>query len=609
MIVRFRFLLLYSSAGGDHSNNKNNDRSRRQETETAPVQSLRRPFWNGSTRTTSEETGSIDISGINNGQNEETRKNSTTVTTTDTNIKSSGRWYRWGSLSTIDNTVDSISTRYAVRSTSRKTYTFMGNTPCVDATVEEEMKPNALVTLTTTTTTASNSNSSSSNIVVESEEFSSGDSESTTPNHGSASPVTVTVTVGPSSSQRSTGPIHFVMSIASKIQEAFDRLLFVDATARVDEPVISRERRIPGGVMLEGCQTKEEHFKRHDSIMEAIQQLKGEQGLRAANFEMRCVPCDDHAAQMGSSVAPATATATAAVAPCCERCMTRLFCNDTLVDATNRRRFVSDGKMYDEISRLCMEHAQHIMIAEADLEWKFIDSEIQALVSKTIDWSRPTLLFVTGKGKVRAGIFSRQHILTTGMEPSTAISFVREAKRRDMNIVMLDPNCRGEREAYSVVERSMSHVFSHLKQDCNGDNDSDFQHGPLFFQVHSASGAHVVCSLMDNCDCYLPHIRAIAFTDSTHNIQWTRKEKHRALYTLLESSSAVYVRSSKGDTTHAAGVEMSQCDAEWVRRFGRIRTVWAGTSEHSLSDWCARDFIWSHFDMHLTSILPPKTTE
>jgi hypothetical protein len=446
----------------------------------------------------------------------------------------------------------------------------------------------------------------------------------------------------PSSSRSNVpGPIQFVLSVASKIGEAIERLLLVDDTAL--EPVI-RERCIPGGIMLVGCQTRDEHFQRHDSVIDAIHELKGEHGLQAVGFEMRFVPCDEHAAtalqpemrhsphqpiqlhhqqslgekttvnddtpehdestvsDVESPLAESNqlSSSAALAASCCERCVTRLFYNGTPVDETNRRRFVSDGKMYDEISRLCMEHAQDIMISEGNLEWKSIDMDVQVLVSKTMDWSRPTLLFVTGRGKVRAGIFSRKHILTTGMEPSTAIATVREAKRRNMNIIMLDPNCRGERQAYTVVERSLRHVFSHLIQNCSNKNISEFKHGAIFFQVHSASGAHVVCSLMDNCDSYLPHVRAIAFTDSTHNIQWTRKEQHRALYTLLESSSAVYFRSSKGDATHPAGLEVSKQDAEWIRRFGKIRTVWAGTSEHSLSDWCARDYIWSHFDMHLT---------
>lgn len=542
----------------------------------------RRPFWNG-LRTNSDRSSKSNSSL---SRNEETK-----------NTKTGGR--SWRSFIKRDSAVSSSSRSSRSSTASVKS---MGNTPvsCMDAT-DEESKPNALVS------------------------------------------VAVTNAEEPPSVPRSNGngPIQFVLSVASKIGEAIERLLLVDETT--SEPVI-RERAIPGGVMLEGCQTKDEHFQRHDSVIDAIQELKGEHGLRAVGFEMRFVPCEEHAntittapqADMWrkqsqlhhrkswdettnvnddtpehdeSSVSDVESplaggnqftNSLASTTTWCDRCVTRLFYNGTPVDETNRRRYVSDGKMYDEISRLCMEHAQDVMISEGNLEWKSIEMDIQVLASKSMDWSRPTLLFVTGRGKVRAGIFSRKHILTTGMEPSTAIATVREAKSRNMNIIMLDPNCRGERQAYTVVERSMSHVFSHLKQNCNENNNADIKQGAIFFQVHSASGAHVVCSLMDNCDSYLPHVRAIAFTDSTHNIQWTRKEQHRALYILLESSSAVYFRSSKGDAAHPAGLEVSNHDAEWVRRFGKIRTVWAGTTEHSLSDWCARHHIWSHFDMHLT---------
>merc|ERR1711915_1115826 len=57
----------------------------------------------------------------------------------------------------------------------------------------------------------------------------------------------------------------------------------------------------------------------------------------------------------------------------------------------------------------------------------------------------PTLLITTGKGKVRAGIFSRRHLMTTGMEASTALSMVKEAKSRGMRVIIVDPNARGER--------------------------------------------------------------------------------------------------------------------------------------------------------------------
>ena len=101
---------------------------------------------------------------------------------------------------------------------------------------------------------------------------------------------------------------------------------------------------------------------------------------------------------------------------------------------------------------------------------------------------------MTGKGKVRAGIFSSQYIQTTGLEPNTALFIVREAKKRNMNIIMLDPNRRGEREAYAVVKKSIKKLFGHIM-------DQQQQHGgqqyPLFIKLHSAAGSHVVRYLMD----------------------------------------------------------------------------------------------------------------
>lgn len=438
-------------------------------------------------------------------------------------------------------------------------------------------------------------------------------------------------------SPRSSGPTRFIVSVAARIGAVIDHLLFV--SQETSEPLpVERKRTIPGGVLLEGCKTPEEYFERHDGILAAIKDLKGEEGLRAAGFSMRIVPCAKHAAlsncqaerkqgQRSKSLSPTTVeeppecddssisdidtqlpqsnyvdpsttpeTGVGTKPKRCPECVTRLFYNDTVMDHCNRRRYVSDGIMYDEVARLCMEYAHDIMIAEGDLEWKTIDADsgIHALVSKNMDLTRPTLLLVTGRGKVRAGIFTRKHIQTTGLEPSTAIDIVREAKQRNMNVVMLDPNCRGEREAYRVVETSMSALFSHVEQPC--DNDDNLQRYPIFVQAHSAAGSHVVCYLLNRCDLYVPHIQAIAFTDSTHNIQWTRKEQYKALNSLLESSSAVYFRSSKGDTADVAGTEITRCDAEWKHRFGNIRTYWAGTTEHSLSDWSAREFIWRHFD-------------
>jgi hypothetical protein len=47
---------------------------------------------------------------------------------------------------------------------------------------------------------------------------------------------------------------------------------------------------------------------------------------------------------------------------------------------------------------------------------------------------------------------------------------------------------------------------------------------------------------------------------------------------------------------HAAG-DPVQTDSFWKHRFaGNIRTLWAGTDEHSLTNWFAHAKIWEHFD-------------
>jgi hypothetical protein len=156
---------------------------------------------------------------------------------------------------------------------------------------------------------------------------------------------------------------------------------------------------------------------------------------------------------------------------------------------------------------------------------------------------------------------------------------------------MLDPNVRGERQAFSVIDQSMRKLFGYILES----SDQEQEEYPLLIQAHSMAGSYVVRHLLDCSKQYLRHVRAIAFTDSTHNIQWCKTVPE--LFDFLQSSASIYFRSSKEDCAEA-GREINS-DANWRRRFGNIRTCWAGTTEHSLSDWSAREFIWKHFDRHL----------
>ena len=322
--------------------------------------------------------------------------------------------------------------------------------------------------------------------------------------------------------------------------------------------------------------------------------------------------------------------------PCNNRLQLYHLQSKTFINEGNRKHFIADGEMYDQIARFCQEVVHEMMIHEADLEWFTIcndtlhnddnnnidysdeqcNEQIRVLISKNLkatmqksfneknlpdtnERHAQTLVIITGKGKVRAGIFSRQHLLTTGMESSTAFSFVREAVKRNMNIVMLDPNARGDEESMNTFEKSLSQLFSFIE---NVDHENhDHLNNSYYVLAHSQGGAQLVRFLLQQkqYNLLLSQINAIAFTDSTHNIQWV-KENH-ILKSFLTSERCVYFKSSNVEhdhdwENHKTGDHVEP-DEFWEHRFGNIKTIWAGTKEHSLMNWEARHLIWDHFEL------------
>mmetsp|Transcript_15196 Transcript_15196/g.32982 ORF Transcript_15196/g.32982 Transcript_15196/m.32982 type:complete len:634 (+) Transcript_15196:37-1938(+) len=274
--------------------------------------------------------------------------------------------------------------------------------------------------------------------------------------------------------------------------------------------------------------------------------------------------------------------------------------------------------------------------------------------STVINKTKSTLLIATGRGKVRAGIFSRQHLLTAGIEVGTSWHCIREARMRKWGVAIIDPNARGEDVGYESFKRSMSRLFLGSNDgDGNGmtDNASSSsaqsirqdgttisrqssctslsttksattcqsqQSHSIYILAHSASGGQLVRHLRED-PTLLPSIRAIAFTDSTHNVQWCKHD--RTLQDFLQRKNCVYLRSndvrssqscvrvsSRGkdimcdcvtcvSNKKTAGME-ADTDNFWEHRFGRIKTVWAGTADHALSNWAGHSSIWDHFDEH-----------
>ena len=342
----------------------------------------------------------------------------------------------------------------------------------------------------------------------------------------------------------------------------------------------------------------------------------------------------------------------------------------TAITPQNRNQYIADGSHYELLSTLSQEAAHDTMRRTFNLEWVTLCNDerhhehVKALVdadhplaleekeavqellgmhvhnvhedekkeleesnSEESTQKKSTLLIATGRGKVRAGIFSRFHLLTAGIEVGTAWHNIREARIRDMGVVIIDPNARGEQEGMETFKRSVVGLFTRAAERVR--NISRHGHevveqpmsahaSSIYILAHSASGGQLVRHLRED-PSLLPTIRAIAFTDSTHNIQWCKDDP--SLMQFLSTKNCIYLRSndvrssqscihvsSRGkdiacqcvNCAHnrkSAGV-VADTDTFWEHRFGKIRTVWAGTADHALSNFAGHDHIWLHFDRH-----------
>ena len=333
-----------------------------------------------------------------------------------------------------------------------------------------------------------------------------------------------------------------------------------------------------------------------------------------------------------------------------ETCSIRLYhkSTNTCITEKNHEFFIAHGKMYDEVARLCMEYAQDIMIQEGELEWQHVGDGVGALVSRNRrrrclqqqqqlqkNKKKPVLLIVTGKGKVRAGIFSRRHLMTSGLEVSTALPFIRGANERNMNVIMLDPNVNGTQKAMKAVQSSLEKLFFDQQQqqeeeeeeestttNTNTCNDKE----DLYILAHSMAGSQLTRFLHDNTFIkkddnnprsstspttasriipknikagkdFLRQIKRVSFTDSNHNINWCKKNP--PVTELLVGEASLYIKSHKPhDEKKQLGQLHHDCQF-WKHRFGTIKTIWGGTSEHALTNYTGRDYIWDHFDSFL----------
>ena len=352
------------------------------------------------------------------------------------------------------------------------------------------------------------------------------------------------------------------------------------------------------------------------------QMLHGREGLRVLGFEYRTV----RSGAGGRNGA-------------CTRRLHHVATNQIITQHNSRIHIPSC--LFSEVTRCCQDIAQDVLLKEGGLERLMVreeDDKIRtvALVTRRSDDDnvtletcslsedgsrstaseescRPTLLVISGRGRSRAGIFSRKQLLVSGIEAATALNTVKEGRKRGLNVVLMDHYSQqdptSQVDTMDAFESSLETIFGdgHEQDESSWHSSSDAfdsSRGPVFVLAHSASGGKLVISLLEGKArrYLLPRICGIVFTDSTHNIQWCSGVQR--VWDLLESQKCLYIRSNEvrsssswrdGDETRRAGGEVS-VDTFWEHRFGTIRTVWAGTADHSLMNVKSADIIWDHFD-------------
>lgn len=253
-----------------------------------------------------------------------------------------------------------------------------------------------------------------------------------------------------------------------------------------------------------------------------------------------------------------------------------------------------------------------------------------------------TLLIITGRGICRAGVLSTRYLIEAGIETGSALFHIVQAIQRNMSIVCLDPNARGSTNGMDTVFRSLSSpvLAPYL------------QNQPLYILAHSAAGGYLVQYLVqqppqvgnqNNTDkataptllktqedsdetlvtaststssippieppylVTIPQIQRLVFTDSTHNLQWLSLRQRDDVSQFLQSNLCLYIRNNREHPSDIfafgnkheckqTGEFFENKNSNWLKRFGNIPTVYAGTPDHSLMCYQARHVIWNFFD-------------
>ena len=188
------------------------------------------------------------------------------------------------------------------------------------------------------------------------------------------------------------------------------------------------------------------------------------------------------------------------------------------------------------------------------------------------------LVVIQGTGRVRAGVWSVGVCAYAGLDAGSALSAIREANQRNMEIVILNPNDERNKvfsQRYKTNIGMVRHtlaIFEDLIIPANPEN--------IFILCHSMGGECTVSVIKKFPEWSIEHIRAIAMTDACESRVTVDGLKMRQW--CLDHNSNWICSTESPNTSLRDGIASKHFSA--------------GTKDHPLSTSKAWPFIWAFFD-------------
>ena len=198
--------------------------------------------------------------------------------------------------------------------------------------------------------------------------------------------------------------------------------------------------------------------------------------------------------------------------------------------------------------------------------------------SEAFSSPKKLLVVIQGTGRVRAGVWSVGVCAYSGLNAGSVLSAMHEAKHRNMEIIVLNPNDERNKvfsQRYKTNIGMVRHtlaIFEDLIIPSNPEN--------VFILCHSMGGECTVSVLKKFPEWSIEHIRAVAMTDACESRVSIEGLKMRQW--CLDHNSNWICSTEEPDKRLRDGIASKHFSA--------------GTKDHPLSTARAWTFIWTFFD-------------